>query len=420
MTHTCVYPIGAKALRDHLRMLAANSIGKRERRPPPTSYNPIIHSKKSMVVNNQKVKLPKTLRLPPMEDHHFYNRERLLELGKLEFETYATLRELGQLPPRDYIERARTLLPPELAQEKLELLDEGFGSWSRSQYYHFVKAAAKYGRDDFSSIAADMDMPEEAVASYSEAFWRYGPTELKGEWDRVVASIEKGEKKIAKQKKLTGLLAKFVSTFEHPSDDMVFANKGTTHFALEQDRALLCAVDKHGYGNWDSVREEIRNDNRLKFQHAVQGMTTLMLTKRCDYRMRQMEKELEAREKVLKNQRPPNVVAAQKALDAIKEADAWDARAIECELRGGGRPAMGLLSEDAKQVAEERFKDRQVCIDRLRDIEVQLHRCKVVAEETKEAIYRGDQVRGCGLLGLLLVFESPTCAHFTFLFSLVG
>jgi len=180
-----------KALRDHLRMLAANSIGKRERRPPPTSYNPIIHSKKSMVVNNQRVKLPRNLRLPPMEDHQFYNRERLLELGKLEFETYATLRELNQLPPREYVEKARTLLPRDLGQEKLELLDEGFEGWSKSQYYHFVKAAAKFGRDDFAAIAADMDMPEDAVASYSDAFWKYGPTELKGEFERVVASIEK-------------------------------------------------------------------------------------------------------------------------------------------------------------------------------------------------------------------------------------
>lgn len=380
-----------KALRDHLRMLAASSIGKRERKPPPTNFNPIIHSKKSMTINNQRIKLPRSLRVPNMEDHMFFNRERLLELGKLEFETYATLRELGQLPPREYIEKSRSLLPSEIAREKLELLDEGFGNWTRTEYFHFVKASAKYGRDDFASIAAEMDMSEEAVANYSSAFWSYGPTELKAEFEKVKTSIEKGEKKIEKQKKLTGLLKQFVSTFDNPREDMVFANKGTTHFALEQDRALCCAVDTHGYGNWDAVREEIRNDNRLKFQHAVQGMTTLMITKRCDYRMRQMEKELEAREKTLKNEKPANVVAAQKALEAIKEADAWDMRAIENELRGDGQPATTSLPEDARLVEDERLKDRQVGIDRLRDIEIQTHRCKVVADETRQAIYRGDQ-----------------------------
>jgi SWI/SNF-related matrix-associated actin-dependent regulator of chromatin subfamily A member 5 len=262
-----------KNLREHLRMLAASSVGKRERRPPPMNYNPIIISKKSMVVNNQRIKLPKPLRIPQMEDHHFYNRERLLELGKLEFENYAALRESGQVPPREVMEKHRSLLPPELAQEKRELLSEGFGSWSRSQYYNFIKACAKYGRDDIASIANEMDMPQEEVGPYSEAFWNYGPTELKNEWERVVGNIERGEKKLAKQKKLSALLTKFVSTFDNPRDDMVFANKGTAHFALEQDRALLCAVEKHGYGNWESVREEIRTDSRLKFQIPAQGMT---------------------------------------------------------------------------------------------------------------------------------------------------
>jgi hypothetical protein len=382
-----------KELRDQLRMLAANSIGKRERRPPPMSYNPIMHPKKSMVVNNRRIKLPQNLRLPSMEDHHFYNRERLLELGRLEFETYATLREIGKVPSREYIEKARTLLPDEIGQEKIELLDEGFGHWTRSQYFHFVKACAKFGREDIAAISADMDMPTEEVAPYSAAFWEYGPTELKDEWERVVANIERGEKKIAKQKKLTSLLKRFVATFDNPREEMVFANKGTTHFALEQDRALLCAVDTHGYGNWDSVREEIRKDNRLKFQHTVQGMTTGMIGKRCDYRMRQMEKELEAREKVLKNKRPPNAVAAQKAIDAIKAMELWETEARNLELRGEDAPALAALDDEAAQITRERLTERESCIMRLREIESQLKRCNDVAEETRQGIVRGDQVR---------------------------
>jgi hypothetical protein len=378
-------------LRDHLRMLAANSVGKRERRPPPTSYNPIIQSKKSMVVNNRRIKLPKCLRIPQMEDHHFYNRERLLELGSLEFETYAALREAGKVPPREDMERQRTLLPDEIGQEKLELLDEGFGHWSRSQYYHFVKACAKFGRDDISSISAEMDMPEKEIASYSASFWEYGATELKSEWDRIVGNIERGEKKLAKQKKLSALLSQFVSTFENPRTDMIFANKGTAHFALEQDRALLSAVDKHGYGNWDSVREEIRTDSMLKFQHSAQGMTVQAIAKRCDYRMRQMEKELEAREKNLKNMKPANVIAAQRAIDAIKEMDLWEMQVREAELEGEEAPKLSELSDEGRPIMEERVKDRASGIARLREIEVQVQRCFNLADETREGIIRGDQ-----------------------------
>lgn len=378
-------------LRDHLRMMAADSMGKRERRPPPTSYNPVISTKKTMVVKGKNIKLPKCLRIPQMEDHQFYNRERLLELGKLEFETYAAMREAGELPPKDVMERKRSLLPPELAHEKLELLAEGFGDWSRSQYYHFVKACAKFGRDDIASIAADMDMPEEAIQPYSDAFWKYGPTELKKEWERVSGSIERGEKKIAKQKKLTQLLTKFISTFDNPREEMVFANKGTTHFALEQDRALLCAVEKHGYGNWDLVREEIRTDPKLRFQHSVQGMSVQAIAKRCDYRMRQMEKELEAREKTLKSKRPANVIAAHKATVAIKEAEFWELRARESILRGEGMPDMGLQSSETKSAIEERRKDVDSAITRLREIEVQNQIALRVAEDTRQSIYNGTQ-----------------------------
>ena len=391
-----------KDLRDQLRLLAADSMGKRERRPPPTSYNPIIHTKKSMVVNNQRIKLPRNLRLPQMEDHHFYNRERLLELGNLEFETYATLREAGKLPPKEFLDNARTLLPDELGQEKIELIDEGFGHWTRTQYYHFIKANAKYGRSDIESIAADMDMSVEEVAPYSHAFWKYGSTELKDEWERVVASIEKGEKRIEKQKKLKELLSKFVQTFDNPRTEMTFANKGTTHFSLEQDRALLCAVSEVGYGNWDAVREKIRNDPRLKFQHTVQGMTTAMITKRCDYRIRQMERELEARERQLESKNRAVSRAKAKIL-AIEQMESWESRTMANELRGKSPVSMSEFDKDVFELTKERLAERDPCVARLREIEAQVSRAMDLAEETKESIYRGDQVRKMKALHLRVI-----------------
>ena len=378
--------------RKQLKLLAADSMGKRERRPPPTNYNPITQPKKSMMVNNRKIKLPKSLRIPRMEDHQFYNRERLLELSKLEFQTYATLKQLGQLPAREVIEKSKTLLPPELAAEKIELLEEGFGHWTRSQYFQFIKAAAKFGRDDLASIAAAMELPMEVVEEYSSSFWKYGPTELKkDEWDRVLANIEKGEQKIAKKRKLSKLLQTFVNTFDNPRTDMLFANKGTAHFALEQDRALLCSVDKFGYGNWDLVRKQLRHDEKLLFQHTVHGMNTDSIAKRCDYRMRQLERELEMREKKLKSLKPPNVTTAENTIKAIKEMECWDAENLQCTARGDYPPPLGRISSEARGTMEERLNERQTLIDRLREIEMQVRGCEKLAGETRKAILRGDQ-----------------------------
>ncbi len=209
-------------LRKQLRLLAADSMGKRDRRPPPTTYNAVMQPTKSMVIKDRKIKLPPSLRLPSMEDHQFFNRERLLELSQLEFEMFAQLKELGKLPPREYINEKRTLLPDELATEKLELLEEGFGNWTRSQFFHFVKASTKFGRHDFENIAVEMDMSVDTIKAYSDAFWRWGPTELKSdEWGRVKSQIEKGEQNIAKKKRQEALLDKFVKTFDDPAKDMV-------------------------------------------------------------------------------------------------------------------------------------------------------------------------------------------------------
>lgn len=208
-------------LRKQLRLLAADSMGKRDRRPPPSTYTGVMQPAKSMVIKDRKIKLPPSLRLPSMEDHQFFNRERLLELSKLEFEVYGQLKELGKLPPREYINEKRTLLPDELAAEKLELLEEGFGNWTRSQFFHFVKASTKFGRHDFENIAVEMDMSLDIIKAYSDAFWKWGPTELKAdEWGRVKAQIEKGEQAILKQKRQEALLKKFVQTFDDPANDM--------------------------------------------------------------------------------------------------------------------------------------------------------------------------------------------------------
>jgi hypothetical protein len=122
-------------------------------------------------------------------------------------------------------------------------------------------------------------------------------------------------------------------------------------------------------------------------------MTTAMIGKRCDYRMRQMERELEAREKALKNIRPANFIAAQKAIDAIKAMEQWETDARGLELTGQEPPTLDNLDEDAALILRERLAEREPCIARLREIECQVARCRALAEETRGAILRGDQVR---------------------------
>ena len=59
---------------------------------------------------------------------------------------------------RAVLESATTesLLGPEKAKEKAELLREGFGRWRRGDYDIFCRAMAKYGRHDVKSVALEV------------------------------------------------------------------------------------------------------------------------------------------------------------------------------------------------------------------------------------------------------------------------
>ena len=172
---------------------------------------------------------------------------------------------------------------------------------------------------------------------------------------------------------------------------MTFANKGNMHFALEQDRALLCAVDKFGYGNWDLVREQLNADDKLLFQHTAQCMDSDAIAKRCDYRMRQMERDLEAREKKMQNKKPANVIAAENTIKAIQEVERWEFESLQNEMKGGGVLPYESFSDEVKLCIQDRLQDREQIIERFREIEIQLRGCKELADKTKESIMRGDQ-----------------------------
>jgi SWI/SNF-related matrix-associated actin-dependent regulator of chromatin subfamily A member 5 len=63
------------------------------------------------------------------------------------------------------------LLSEETQKEKEMLLQEGFSSWSRFDYTSFVKACAKFGRNSFPKIAADVGKSEDDIKIYAAAFW---------------------------------------------------------------------------------------------------------------------------------------------------------------------------------------------------------------------------------------------------------
>lgn len=197
------------AAKAEAELLGILDVGKRERRTV-SNYNEsklyaeqvaAIQGKPKERKKKKTIRLPKAMRLPRMEEWQMYNRTDLLAIQEREEKTFRELPEdvqkLALQKPADTVEmedaagatgeeeevdkmdvdteESAAELPPLLDEEtkktKELLLAEGFSSWSRIHYSAFIKACAKFGREEYGKIALEVGKSEEDVKSYAVAFW---------------------------------------------------------------------------------------------------------------------------------------------------------------------------------------------------------------------------------------------------------
>ena len=271
--------------------------GKRERKAVATYAESIARA--TAEEGDKKQKLPRHLRLPKMEDWQFYSRDRLNELHAEENRLFDVMVEKGELPQTT---NKMIVLPQELHDVKTRLLEEAF-DWSRVIFNNFIRASAKYGRFENEKIARDIQMPADQVKRYAETYWSQGP-EVFGvdEWESKLKQIEKGEKKIEEIQRLTDATAKLISQFKNPWEELTFRTFGTAGkiFNTAEDRFLLCLTHLHGFGSWDQVRSSLRRCDRFRFDFYLQSCTSEMLGKRCELLMKAAERELQEKERKIK------------------------------------------------------------------------------------------------------------------------
>lgn len=163
--------------------------GKRERKQASYAENPT----RQMVADDgdKRQKLPRHLRLSRMDDWQFFDKTRLNELQAEEIRLFDILVENGEAPQAGNIGKF-VVLPPDLQEEKTQLLAAGFGDWTRVHLNNFVRASAKHGRHEYEKIAKDVGRPVEETKRYSLVFWERGAAEMPAaEWERITKQIEK-------------------------------------------------------------------------------------------------------------------------------------------------------------------------------------------------------------------------------------
>lgn len=195
------------------------------------------------------------------------------------------------------IENAVPLTAEEI-EEKEEIIRNGFSNWSKRDLTNFIHQAAKYGRDNYTQIAQDMDgkTPKE-VEAYSKVFWeKY--KEIDG-WERYLAQIEAGEERLKKLFHQQKLLRQKVGQYNVPQCEMVItypANNSKKTYSVDEDRFILIMADKYGLASdniWEKVQEEIKKSPLFRFDWFFLSRTTVELSRRCATLLLAVTREIE-------------------------------------------------------------------------------------------------------------------------------
>ena len=187
------------------------------------------------------------------------------------------------------------------------MLQEGFGDWTRKDFQAFCRACEKYGRDDISSIATEIDGKTwEQVRAYSMVFWKRC-NEL-ADADKLISAIERGEAKMARAEAINSLLRGRVRQavrrqltipyhLEHPSMSKTIRSTWTD----EEDRFLIKAMSQIGYapdsgvnpagGVWEALKAAIDDEPAFAFDWYIRTRTLHELSKRFHKLLSLIEKE---------------------------------------------------------------------------------------------------------------------------------
>ncbi|KAJ3669555.1 hypothetical protein LUZ60_011505 [Juncus effusus] len=243
-----------------------------------------------------KPREPRIPRMPHLHDFQFFNSQRLNELYEKEvkylMQAHQKNKDKDTIGDADDQEEDIEPLTAEEQEEKEQLLEEGFSTWTRRDFNTFIRACEKYGRNDIKSIAAEIEgKTEEEVERYSAAFMdRY--KEL-NDWDRIIKTIERGEARISRKDEIMRAISKKLDRYKNPWLELKVQygqNKGKL-YNEECDRFMLCMVHKLGYGNWDELKAAFRMSPLFRFDWFVKSRTTQELQRRCDTLIRLVEKE---------------------------------------------------------------------------------------------------------------------------------
>lgn len=167
-------------------------------------------------------------------------------------------------------------------------------------------------------VTAECGKSEDEVKRYYVSFWcNYKRI---NEWQKILERVEKGEKKLLRLRQIRDLIHEkierhFDETYGRifdqklldplPTSDQLLDHSwqtiklkyvaGSKHrsYTEEEDAFLLCMMHRHGFGNTERIRLEIRKAWQFRFNWYFKSRSSLDIQRRCESIVKMIEKEME-------------------------------------------------------------------------------------------------------------------------------
>jgi len=201
-------------------------------------------------------------------------------------------------PDRDRLEdliNKEDRLTAEEEQEKAQLKSQGFVNWTKNDYYSFIRAIEKYGRDNTPEIAEHVGKSLEDVETYSRVFWER-MHELP-EYDKILKSFEKADKTRATKLANDQILHEKCQGISHYLDinfEPLFYNKiRSKQFGPTHDKFIVFHAFQVGSQNTLKIRTAIAKDPNFRFDYHFKGQKDSSINKRIQSLLKMICNELE-------------------------------------------------------------------------------------------------------------------------------
>ncbi|OII77763.1 SNF2 family N-terminal domain-containing protein [Cryptosporidium andersoni] len=274
-------------------------------------------------------------KLPHMYEWQFYNRRRILELHEIEVRynaaivsgvinitgdkvensdgglstTSSSIRDgsFENISQDQFDSKQIRNLSQEEKEEKAFLLEQGFKNWTRKDLHTLIKLLELYGREDIENIYLGFNGTKnrEEIKRYINVFFERGPSEL-SDWEKWQKKFQIIQEIQNKKKEIEDIIrwkqCKYKDSWKELTLDVTLIKKDKIQFNIDEDRYLLNMIPIVGYGNWDYLKNCIRQDPIWKFDWFLKSRSPSDLGKRVDFLIKILKKEyIDINEETKKN-----------------------------------------------------------------------------------------------------------------------